>query len=68
MDINKTLQELYSQKARLETAIAALEELQRSRATPPNGRRRGRKSMSAAERMEVSARMTRYWARQGKQR
>lgn len=69
MDIAAVLQELYLQKERLEKAIAALEDLQ---ATPTSvgvlgGKRRGRKSMGAEERQEVSRRMTKYWASRRKQ-
>jgi hypothetical protein len=35
---------------------------------PRGGKRRGRKSMSAKERLEVSERMKRYWANRRKQR
>ena len=65
MDIVKALRELYNEKKRLDAAIAALEARIKaahsgSRAKPAKGRR-GRKSMSAAERLEVSRRMTSYW-------
>jgi len=65
MDIVKALRELYNEKKRLDAAIAALEARIRgghtgSGAKPAKGRR-GRKSMSAAERLEVSRRMRLYW-------
>jgi hypothetical protein len=65
MDIVKALRELYNEKKRLDSAIAALEARIRaghngSGAKPAKGRR-GRKNMSAAERLEVSRRMTLYW-------
>lgn len=65
MDIVKVLRELHQEKKRLDAAIAALEARLRSSRTksgskPAKGRR-GRKSMSAAERLEVSKRMTLYW-------
>jgi hypothetical protein len=65
MDIVKALRELYSEKKRLDTAIATLEARIKAIRTgspvkPPKGRR-GRKSMSAEERLEVSRRMTLYW-------
>ena len=65
MDIAKALRELYNEKKRLDAVIAALEArkkaaLSGSIAKPAKGRR-GRKSMSAAERLEVSKRMTLYW-------
>jgi hypothetical protein len=65
MDILKTLRELNNEKKRLDAAIAALEA--RKKAGYLNARekpvqsRRGRKSMSPAERLEVSKRMTLYW-------
>jgi hypothetical protein len=59
MDVNKALRELHEEKRRLDITIAALE------ARLSNGlrqrRRRGRKSMSAQERLEVSKRMSKYW-------
>ena len=66
MDLNKTLQDLYSEKHKIERAIASLECLHMAEngeapaAERPN--RRGRHAMSARERQEVSERMRRYWA------
>jgi hypothetical protein len=73
MDLTKTIQDLYAEKERLERVIASLEELQRAAAAnpqaPDRNKRRGRKSMGAEERLEVSERMKKYWAsRRGKQR
>lgn len=66
MDLYKAIRDLYAEKERLERVIASLEELQRKASAPPekttSGKRRGRKSMSADERKEVSARMKKYWA------
>jgi hypothetical protein len=66
MDLYKSIQELYEEKARLERVIASLEELQRTAngllEAPRVAGRRGRKSMTAAERQEVSERMKNYWA------
>jgi len=66
MDLYKAIQELYAEKEKLERVIASLEELQRTAGSLPlpstGGKRRGRKSMSAKERQEVSERMKRYWA------
>jgi len=61
MDVHKTLRELYEEKRRLDSAIAALEG--RIRATPAKtpGKRRGRKSMSPEERKQASLRMMKYW-------
>jgi hypothetical protein len=65
MDIVKALRELYNEKKRLDTAIALLEARKKAGLIPTttkNGKgRRGRKTMSAAERQEVSKRMTLYW-------
>ena len=66
MDLYKAIQDLYREKEKLERVIASLEELQRNAAgSPPvlkKAKRRGRKSMNAKERREVSERMKRYWA------
>jgi hypothetical protein len=71
MDLYKAIQELYLEKERLERVIASLEELQRTASafpeTPAQPRRRGRKSMTSKERLEVSERMKRYWAARRKQ-
>ena len=68
MDLNKTINELRAQRDKLDAAIAQLESL-----SSPDGlikafthSRRGRKSMGAEERREVSARMKRYWAKRRK--
>ncbi len=66
MDLYKAIQDLYVEKEKLERIIASLEELQRSAnsdtpSSPKSTSRRGRKSMSNAERQEVSERMKRYW-------
>lgn len=70
MDLYKAIQDLYAEKEKLERVIASLEELQRTAgALPPplpGAKRRGRKSMSAKEREEVSERMKRYWANRRK--
>jgi len=72
MDLYKALQDLYAEKEKLERAIASLEELQRLGTALPYpfkaGKRRGRKSMSAEERLEVSKRMQKYWAGRRKPR
>jgi hypothetical protein len=64
MDVNKALRQLYEEKKRLDDAIRALEGKQRtmSEGAAPARSRRGRKSMSAEERLEVSRRMSAYWA------
>jgi hypothetical protein len=66
MDLYRAIRELYAEKEKLERVIASLEELQRAAGgknpLPDGVRRRGRKSMNAKERQEVSERMKRYWA------
>jgi len=62
MELSKVLRDLYAEKERLERTITLLEGL--LTADPPEipgAKRRGRHSMDAAERQEVSARMKRYW-------
>jgi hypothetical protein len=57
---------LHRDKERLDRTITALEPLQ-ANAVPPGGdKRRGRKSMNAQERREVSNRMKKYWAQKRK--
>ena len=72
MDLYKAIQELYAEKEKLERVIASLEELQRSAGTAPvlpkAVGRRGRKSMGSKERLEVSARMKKYWENRRKSR
>jgi hypothetical protein len=66
MDLYKAIQDLYAEKEKLERVIASLEELQRTAGSisvlPKPAKRRGRKSMDASERQEVSERMRKYWA------
>jgi hypothetical protein len=70
MDLQKTIQELYAEKRRLEDAIASMEELLASKtsAMPLDlahfraKRRRGRRNMPPEERQRVSERMRKYWA------
>jgi hypothetical protein len=68
MDLSKMIRAFYEEKGKLVSAIASLEELQRTAGDignlRPAGNRRGRKSMPAGERAEVSVRMKRYWAAQ----
>jgi len=65
VDLYKAIRALYDEKKRLDRLIESLEELHArgSRVERPAVRsRRGRKKMSAAERLEVSERMKKYWA------
>ncbi|MBZ5728577.1 MAG: hypothetical protein LAP87_26795 [Acidobacteriia bacterium] len=72
MDLYKAIQDLYAEKEKLERVIVSLEELQRTAGAVPvlsrGGKRRGRKSMNAAERQEVSERMKKYWASRRKEK
>jgi len=61
MNVNKTLQQLYEEKRRLDLAIVTLEARQRTLAKIASTSRRGRKSMSQEERRAVSLRMAKYW-------
>jgi hypothetical protein len=65
MDIIKALRELHAERKRLNAIIASLEAqlVARKKGGRPKAApgRRGRKSMSAAERQAVSKRMTLYW-------
>lgn len=62
MNLTEIIRTLHVEKAKVEDSIAALEALKASQAGGAPARRRGRKSMGADERREVSARMKRYWA------
>ncbi len=71
MDLYEAIRQLYEERARLDRVIASLEELQKSAAGENTEvvvqvKRRGRKSMNADERHEVSERMKRYWAKRRK--
>jgi hypothetical protein len=71
MDIEKAIRDLYAEKERLEKVIASLEELQKKSmaksAAKPERTRRGRKSMGSKERLQVSERMKKYWAKRRQQ-
>jgi hypothetical protein len=63
MDLQKTIEFLRGEIARLERVVASLEELRDGvTGSPLQMKRGGRKSMSAKERQEVAERMRRYWA------
>ncbi len=66
MDVFEAIRELREERSRLDALIAILEarlEVERRKATGKKSPgRRGRKAMSAAERLRVSERMRRYWA------
>ena len=68
MDLREALRQLYTEKKRIETVIASLEEIERNKRVeqepvPATHGKRGRKSMSAKERRGVSERMKKYWAK-----
>jgi len=64
MDLQLLLQELKEHHARIERAIAQLEDLQGNAVTVPKSPpgRRGRRSMGLEERQKVSERMKKVWA------
>ena len=62
MDVNKALRELYKEKKRLDRAIARIESRLVSASQTPKPSTRGRKSMGPEERLQVSERMSAYWA------
>jgi hypothetical protein len=63
MDLYRIIGELKRERDRIHRIIQSLEGVKSSGrpASKSGGRRRGRKSMDAAARAEVSARMKRYW-------
>jgi len=70
MDLTDAIRQLQIEKAKLDRVIASLEELQKNGASsrqPTEKKRRGRKSMDASARQEVSERMKKYWAMRRKQ-
>jgi hypothetical protein len=64
VDWYAAIRELHDEKKRLDRLIAALEAIENgeSREGTASLPRRGRKTMSAEERKQVSERMKRYWA------
>jgi len=69
MNLMELIQSLHREKESIDRAIASLEELlqvTRSVSHSLSGKRRGRKSMSADERRQVSARIKEYWAEKRK--
>jgi hypothetical protein len=69
MDIYRIIQELVEERNRVDRIILSLEEMERSGKPSGTGVRnhRGRKSMDAKARKEVSDRMKRYWANRRKE-
>jgi len=71
VDLYKAIRELVEERKRVDRIIASLEAMlakgvvatgKNSAGKNTPGKRRGRKSMSPEERLEVSERMARYWA------
>ena len=71
MDLDKVIAKLQGERAKLDEIITSLEQLQRSGGDVPKEvikKRRGRKFMNEADRLEVSERMKRYWAARRKKK
>ena len=68
MDLFKAIEQLHEEKRRIDAVIQHLEALLMGRAVgdPSSPGKRGRKSMSEEERVEVSDRMKAYWANKRK--
>jgi hypothetical protein len=66
LDLTRTIQELHAERKRIIDLIHAVEEVRGYYTSRPaqgeTVRRRGRKSMAAEERRQVSERMKKYWA------
>jgi hypothetical protein len=63
MDLDSIIHELLKERDRLDRIIRALEGHGFSHAAEGSKSRRGRKSMDAMAREQVSARMKQYWAK-----
>ncbi len=64
MDLHQIIRELLEERKRLTQIVESLEQLTLAggpAVQPPAGPRRGRKSMDATARSEVSQRMKKYW-------
>jgi hypothetical protein len=61
MDVFRAINDLFEEKKRIDRMIAALEAKQKSHNGSSLRKRRGRTSMSAEERRQVSERMRKYW-------
>ncbi len=74
MDLERIIEELYEERERLTKAIELLEAMAAARSLGVEGetdtkpqKRRGRRSMSQAERLKVSQRMRAYWEKRRQQ-
>ena len=70
MDLNRIIRELIQERDRIQKIIESLEQMKsQGKSSPrPAAKRRGRKSMDAAARAEVSERMRRYWQKRREQK
>jgi hypothetical protein len=65
VDLYKAIRMLYEEKKRLDRLIESLEDLQthgNGAKAPAAPSRRGRRMMTAEERLQVSERMRKYWS------
>ncbi len=65
MDVYEAIRDLRKERDRLDATIAVLEarvKWERQQKSGKGKSRRGRKTMSPEERLQVSERMRRYWA------
>jgi hypothetical protein len=66
LDLSRIIQELHTERKKIVELIRSMEDLQLSHssrsARERSTGRRGRKSMDATERQQVSERMKKYWA------
>jgi len=65
MDVYEAIRDLRKERDRLDATIAVLEarvKWERQQKSGKGKGRRGRKTMSPGERLQVSERMRRYWA------
>ena len=66
MELDTLIHKLSEERAKLDAVIASLEELRSAIVETKKkiGKKRGRKFMDEQARLEVSARMKKYWAEQ----
>jgi hypothetical protein len=69
MDLIKIIHDLRQEREKLDAIISSLEQFQGSELARPQllSGRRGRRSMDAAGRLEVSRRMKKYWENRRRQ-